>query len=102
VGYGVELPQSVREYLASVAGLTDEGRAAIVDGAVAELSASADYFLEKYPLGHESLSFLYDYFHPTSGTLFNFEFVVDASAREMGVMRAVYVECTTEPMRDAE
>jgi hypothetical protein len=96
VGYEVELPQSVREYLASVAGLIDEDRAAIVDGVIAELSERADDFLEKYPLSRELLSFRYDYFHPTSETLFNFEFVVDASAREMGVMR---VECATEPKR---
>ncbi len=62
----------------------------------------ADKFLDKYPLGHESLSFRYDYFHTTYETLFNFDFVVDASAREMGVITVVFVECTTEPMRDAD
>jgi hypothetical protein len=99
MGYEIEFIQPIREYIANVAGLSDDERALIVDGVIEELSQNADYFFDKYPLGHESLSFRYDYFHPTRETLFNFEFIVDASAREMGVMRVVYVECTTEPMQ---
>lgn len=99
MGYAVEFLQPIRDYIANIAGLTDGDRATIIDGVIAELSENADYFLNKYPLSHESLRFRYDYFHPTYETLFNFEFIVDASAREMGVMRVVYVECTTEPMQ---
>jgi hypothetical protein len=99
MAYSVEFPQPIRDYVANVAGLTDADRAAVIDGVIAELSESADYFLEHYPLAHESLRFRYDYPHPTSHTLFIFEFIVDASAREMGVMRVAYVECTTEPMQ---
>ena len=97
MGYAVEFLETIREYLANVAGLTDDDRASIIDGVIEELSRDADEFLAKYPLGHESLHFHYDYVHPTYQTLFAFDFIVDASYREMGVMRVVYVECTPEP-----
>jgi hypothetical protein len=98
VAYDVELGTALRAYIAAVPGLTDADRAAVIDGVIEELSRNADYFLARYPLAHESLHFRYDYPHPTTHTLFNFDFVVDASARGAGVVRVVYVECTTEPM----
>jgi hypothetical protein len=98
MAYAVEIRESIRDYLAAVPGLREEDYSAVLDGVTEELSQNADYFLEKYPLGHESLHFRYDYPHPTTHTLFNFDFVVDASQRGVGVVRVVYVECTTEPM----
>jgi len=77
----------------------DDDRATIVDGVIEELSRDADRFFALRPLAHESHCFLYDYPHPTAQTLYNFDFVVDASHLEMGVVRVVYVECTPEPMR---
>ena len=98
MGYLVELIDDVREYLARVDGLTDADRAAVVNGVIDELSRDAERFLALYPLSHESLCFRYDYAHPTEQTMYIFDFVVDASHLEMGVVRVSYVECRTEPM----
>ncbi len=97
--YHVELVALVREYLEQVEGLTDDDRAAIVDGVIEELSRDADRFLALRPLAHESFCFLYDYPHLTEKTLYDFDFVVDAQHLEMGVVRVVYVECTVKPSR---
>jgi len=69
-----------------------------VDGVVEELGRDADRFLALRPLAHESLCFRYDYPHLTEQMLYNFDFVVDASPLAMGVVKVVYVECTTEPI----
>lgn len=98
MGYYVEFVEAVLDYLAGVEGLTDEDRAAVVDAVIEELSRDADRFHALRPLAHESLCFRYDYPHLTKQTLYNFDFVVDASHREMGVMRVAYVECTSEPI----
>jgi hypothetical protein len=99
VAYHVEFVEPVLDYLAQVPGLTDDDRTAVVDGVVEELSRDADRFLALYPLALEALCFRYDYPHPTRHTLFNFDFVVDASHAAAGVMRVVYIECTPEPMQ---
>jgi hypothetical protein len=98
VRYHVELVEPVRGYLAQVEGLTDADRAAIVDAVSDELARDADRFLALYPLAHESYCFRYDYPYPTGATMFNFDFVVDASHQAMGVVRVVYVEHTSQPM----
>jgi hypothetical protein len=98
VAYDVEFVEPVLDYLAGVDGLTDDDRAVIVEGLIEDLSRDADRFHALYPIGPESLHFRYDYPHPTEHTLYTFDFVVDASHREMGVVRVVYVECATEPM----
>jgi|SRR5262245_38200763 len=98
VAYDVTIEPAVVDYIAAVQGLTAAEQTAVLQGVIEELSRGADYFLNKYPLGHESLCFRYDYIHPTYQTLFTFDFVVDASSHSMGVMQVVYVECTTEPM----
>jgi hypothetical protein len=95
----VEFVEPVLEYLARVEGLTDEDRAAVVDGVIEELSRDADRFLALRPLAHESFCFRYDYPHPTPQTIYNFDFVVDARHMAMGVMRVAYVECTPQPVR---
>ena len=99
MGYDVEFDDLVRVYLAQVEGMTDDDRAAVVDGVIEELSRDADRFLALRPLAHESLCFRYDYPHPTEHTMYNFDFVIDASHLEMGVARVVYVECIAKPMR---
>jgi len=99
VAYDVEFVEPVLDYLAAVPGLTDPDRAAIVDGVIEELSRDADRFHALRPLAHETMCFHYDYPHPTRQTLFNFDFIVDASHANIGIMRIVYVECTIEPMQ---
>ena len=96
--YYVETTEPVLDYIRQVDGLTPDDQLAVLDGIEVELSRDADHFLDLRPLAHESLSFRYDYFHPTRHTFFHFDFIVDASSLEMGVVRVVYVECTTEPM----
>jgi hypothetical protein len=98
VAYHVEFVEPVLDYLQQVEGLTEDDRAAILDGLIEELSRDADRFLALRPLAHESLCFRYDYPHLVEQVLYNFDFVVDASHREMGVVRIAYVECTREPM----
>jgi hypothetical protein len=98
VGYHVELIDPVLTYLEQVEGLTDDDRAAVVDGIIDELSRDADRFLALRPLAHESFCFRYDYPYPSGRTMYTFDFVVDASHLEMGVVRVAYVECTTEPL----
>lgn len=98
MGYYVEFVEPVLDYLAQVEGLTDNDRAAILDGMIEELSRDADRFLSLRPLAHESLCLLYDYPHLTAQQMYSFDFVVDASCMEMGVIRVVYVECTITPV----
>ena len=100
MGYDVEFKEAIRDYIANLDGLTDADRVSIIDGVIEELSQRADEFLDQHPLGHESLHFRYDYAHPTFETMFAFEFVVDASHREMGVIVVEFVECKTSPMSD--
>jgi hypothetical protein len=95
--YDVELVAPVLDYLAQLEGLTDDDRAAIVDGVIEELSRDADRFHGLRPLAHESLCFLYDYAHISGTMLYELDFVVDARNLEMGVVRVVYVECTQRP-----
>lgn len=97
--YYVELVVLVREYLVQVDGLTDDDRAEIVGGVIEELSRDADRFFALYPLAQESLCFRYDYPHVTEQAIYTFDFVVDASHLEMGVVHVVYVEYTKEPRR---
>jgi hypothetical protein len=94
VAYDVEFVELVLDYLERVEGLTDDDRAAILAGAAEELGRDADRFHALYPLAHESHCFRYDYPHPVGKTIYDCNFVVDASNREMGVMRVVYIECT--------
>lgn len=96
--YQIEFVALVLDYLAQVEGLTDADRERILAGVTEELGRDADRFHVLYPLGPESLCFRYDYPHPTTHTLYDFEFVIDAHFQEMGVMRVVYVECVIEPM----
>jgi hypothetical protein len=98
VGYFVEFVEPVRDYLGRVEGLTDADRAAIVVAVIDELARDADRFFALYPLAHESYCFRYDYPYPTERIMYNFDFVVDASHQAMGVVRVVYVECTTQSM----
>jgi len=94
VRYYVEFAEPVRDYLVRVEGLTDDDRAAVVDGVIEELSRDADRFLALRPLARESLCFRYDYPHVVGQTVYDFDFVVESSHLEMGVVRVVYVECT--------
>jgi hypothetical protein len=92
MSYYVETAPAVLNYIASIPGLTDEGRASVVEGYTSELGRDADRFLDLYPLGHESLHFRYEFPHLEVGTLHTFDFIVDGSGMEMGVVRVVYVE----------
>jgi hypothetical protein len=88
----VEFVDLVRDYLERVEGLSNDDRAAVVDGVIEELSRDADRFFALRPLSHESFCFWYDYPYPTKQMVYNFDFVVDARHLEMGVVRVVYVE----------
>ena len=98
MAYDVVFEPGVTDYIAAVA-LPPDDQAAVLRGVVAELSEDADKFLIKSPLAHESLCFRYDYAHPTYETMYAFDFIVDASHSEMGVVRVVFVECATGPMQ---
>lgn len=99
MSYSVEFVEPVLHYLANVDGLNDADRAAIIDGVIDELSHDADRFHALQPLAHESLCFRYDFLYPTMHALYRLDFVVDARYLEMGVVRVVYLESTTEPIR---
>ena len=98
MAFFVEFVDPVVEYLERIDGLTDQDRAVISDEIIDELSRDAERFLGQFPLAHESLCFRYDYARTTEHAMFQFDFVVDASSLEMGVVRVVYVECTSEPL----
>jgi hypothetical protein len=98
VRYHVEFVDPVLDYLGRVEGLSDDHRAAIVEGVSEELSRDADHFLALRPLAHESLCFRYDFPHATATSMYDFDFVVDASHLEMGVVRVAYVECAIKPL----
>jgi hypothetical protein len=96
--YYVETAPAVLDYIAGVEGLSDEGRAAVVDGYIDEFGRDANRFLALYPLGPESLHFRYDFPHPEGGMIYNFDFVVDGTNMEVGVVRVVYVEHFVLPL----
>jgi hypothetical protein len=96
VAYYVEFVDPVLDYLGHVEGLTDDDRAAIVDGVIDELSRDADRFHALRPLAHESLCFRYDFPYLKDRTAYLFDFVVSAEYLGMGVVRVAYVEHTTE------
>lgn len=95
MAYHVAIAPSVEDYIAAVEGLPNSARADLIEGVTEELGRDADKFLAKYPLGPESMHFRYDYLHPDGNTLYVFDFVVDGSRMEVGVVTVVYVECTT-------
>jgi hypothetical protein len=99
VAYLVEFVEPVLVYLERMEGLTAADRAAVVDGVIDELSRDADRFLALRPLAHESLCFRYDYPHLTEQAMYDFDFVIDASHLEMGVVQVAYVECNPRPIR---
>ena len=98
MAYYVETAPAVLAYLEAVEGLSALGRATIVDGYLDELGKDADRFLALYPLGPESLHFRYDYPYAEGDVLYHFDFVVDGTPMEMGVVRVVYVEHVTRPL----
>jgi len=59
--YFVQTAPDVVAYIEAIDELSDEGRAALVQGYIDELGSDADRFMTLYPLGHESLHFRYDY-----------------------------------------
>jgi hypothetical protein len=93
--YFVETVPAVREYFEGVAGLSPEGKAAVVDGYTEELGRDAERFLNLYPLGPESLHFRYDYAHAEGEFVHTFDFIVDGTPMPAGVVRVVYVEHST-------
>jgi hypothetical protein len=96
VGYFVEFVDPVRQYLGRIDGLTDEDRTKILEEMIEELGEDADRFHALRPLKHESLYFHYDYAYVGQSLIYSFDFVVNASHREMGVMQVVYVEHTVQ------
>ncbi|MFO0927450.1 MAG: hypothetical protein U0736_10485 [Gemmataceae bacterium] len=96
--YHVEFVDLVLDYLAAVEGLTDEDRAAIVEGVSEELARDAEHFLALYPLAQEALCFRYDYAQATPTGVHTFDFVVSAHHLEMGVVTVVYVEHSVRPL----
>ena len=98
MAYFVEFVDLVLDYLDQVDGLTKHVRKKIVEGVIQELSKDADRFFALYPLAHESLCFWYDYPYPHDRKIYEFDFVVDASHLEMGVVRVAYVECVILPV----
>jgi hypothetical protein len=96
VGYDIEFVDSVLEYLQLVDGLTEDDRKAILAGMIEKLSQHADRFLTLRPLAHESFYCRYDYPYLTHQSIYNFDFIVDAQFMPVGVLRVVYVECTSK------
>jgi len=94
VTYYVQFGQEVRDYIEAVEGLSAAGRDALMDGVTEELGRDVDEFLRTRPLSPESLHFRYDYVQPDDQTLYIFDFVVDATQMEVGVVTVVYAECT--------
>ena len=82
MSYYVETAPSVLAYLESIEGLSDEGRAAIVDGYIAD-GEDADKFFALSPLGPESLHFRYDYPHPEGPLLYSLRLIIDGGPMEM-------------------
>lgn len=94
MAYHVAIAPRVEGYIDAVEGLSGAGRAELLGGVIEELGRDADEFLRKHSLGPESLHFRYDYVQPDDQTLYIFDFVVDASQMEVGVVTVVYAECT--------
>lgn len=93
VRYYVRFEPHVKAYVGAIKGLSVADRAAVIDGVIDVLGRSADLYLARYPLGHESLHFGFDYVQAGGGALYIFDFTVDGTHMASGVVTVVYAEC---------
>src|SRR5256885_695293 len=90
--YLVQTLPSVEEYLAAIVDLPRDVILEVLADVEHVLSEKADFYLERFPLGHESYRFEFDTTIIHGDRMITFRFVVDAANREAGVVRIVYAD----------
>lgn len=86
---------SVEEYLAAIEGLSDEGKRTVIQGCETDLATRPEHFQERYPLGHESYRFEYEFALVEGSRGYSFRFIVDGSQMAVGVIQVIYVDYET-------
>lgn len=102
MSYFVRFDPPVADYIEAIEGLSPAARTALANGVVDELGRDADKFLDRHPLGPESLHFRYDYLQPDADTLHVFDFVVDGNRMDVGVVTVKYVSHTAHRADDPD
>jgi hypothetical protein len=98
MAYTIQTAESVQAYLEAIEGLSAAGKRQVVEGYLHDLAESADHFLERYPLEHESYTFQYEYALVDGGLIYSFRFIADGSGMPYGVVQVIYVDHETEPV----
>ena len=92
---------NARVILSSTHRLYEETRCGLLaagilfEGCTADLQTRADHFHERYPLGHESYRFAYEFALIDGSLIYSFRFIVDGSDMAVGVVRVIYVDYET-------
>ena len=98
MAYIVHTAEEVEAYLRDVAHLSAAGRQRVTEAYLRDLAESADEFLKRSPVAHESYTFQYEFVLIDSGYCFSFRFIADGSAMAYGVVRVLYVDCESQPV----
>jgi hypothetical protein len=97
VAYHVQTAESVEAYLHGLEGFSEDGKRQVIEGYLHDLAERADHFLERYPLGHESYLFEYEYALIDGPLIYSFRFIADGSHMPVGVVQVIYVDHETTP-----
>jgi len=94
VPYHIQTAPVVADYLARLAAtdISPEALVTLVEEYTADLGEKGDHYHEREPLAHEAMAFRYETVLVDGNNLWGFEFVVDAHAKESGVLVVAYVE----------
>jgi hypothetical protein len=95
VPYDVQTAENVENALRDYPGISEASREALINGYLTDLANDADHYLERYPTGHESLLFHYEFSFLDGGQCHSFTFLVDGSEMASGVVTVLWVDWET-------
>lgn len=96
MAYIVNTASDVEAYLHNLDGLSQQGKASVIEGYLQDLAERADHFLRRYPLAHESYTFQYEFSLLDGDSLFSFRFIVDGKDMSFGIVHVLYVDHETQ------
>ena len=92
MAYFVQTLPALEAYFASFTDLHPDLLLEMLDDVERALADNADFYLERFPVAHESTRFEYDTTILHGDRLHIFRFLVDATERASGVVRIVYAD----------
>jgi hypothetical protein len=96
--YYVHIAESIEGYVRNIDTLPEVRRQQVLEECLDDLARSADHFLQRYPVEHESYTFEYQYALIDGGLVYSFRFIADGSQMEAGVVQVIYVDYDTMPV----